>query len=227
MSKTFGWRDVLYIAPALIFSGIAGMASEVSPYPVRTAVIYGLEGDVVAAFQQVVHPLLTHLFVGVYLLVYPTLLLGTYLLLKRQNRQRAFDYVVTYTGVVVVSTPFFYFIPVGVTGYYLGSVSPLLYTYSGPIGEFMNSVDTLQKAFPSLHAGLSLSATLYAPEGYERVSWATFGLILLATLYLGIHWLSDLALGVGLTYLCYQGTPWFWSLLRTWSDRRTGDAVGQ
>lgn len=227
MSRLFGWRDVLYIMPALIFSGIAGMASESTPYPVQTALIHGLEGDVVAVFQGVTHPLLTQFFVGVYLLIYPALLLGTYLGLKRQNRERALDYVVTYTGVVVVSIPFFYFVPVGVTGYYLGSVSPLLYTYNGPIGTFMNSVDTLQKAFPSLHAGLSLSATLYAPDGYELLSWATFGLILLATLYLGIHWLSDLALGVALTAFCYAATPRFWQLRRTWSDRRSGEPVGQ
>lgn len=227
MSELFGWRDALYITPALIASGIVGVASEASPYSLQTGAIHGIEGNVVTLFQQVTHPLLTQFFIGIYLLAYPALLLLTYLGLKRQDRQRSLDYVVTYTMVVIVSIPFFYLIPVGVTGYYLESMRPLLYTYNGPIAAFMTSVDTLQKAFPSLHAGLALSATLYAPRGYKRLSWGVFGLILLATLYLGVHWISDLAFGSLITYCCYLATPRFWSLWRTWSDRRAGEAVGQ
>ena len=221
MSELFGWRDALYISPALIASGVAGTASELSPYPAATgtAAIHALEGETVALFQQVVHPALTQFFVAVYLLVYPALLLGTYLVLKRQNRERSLDYVFTYTAVVVVSTPFFYFVPVGVTGYYLDSVAPLLYTYEG-VGSFMNAVDTLNKAFPSLHAGLAMSATLYAPKGYERLSWGVTGLILVSTLYLGIHWLTDLALGVALAYGCFRLTPSLFSHWRTWGERR-------
>lgn len=228
MSRLFGWRDVLYITPALIASGVAGTASEVSPYPpaTGTALIHGLEGGTVALFQQVVHPALTQFFVGVYLLVYPALLLGTYLVLKRQDRERSLDYVFTYTAVVVASIPFFYFVPVGVTGYYLDSVAPLLYTYEG-VGSFMNTVDTLNKAFPSLHAGLAATASVYAPRGYERLSWGVTGLILLSTLYLGIHWLSDLALGMALTYACYRLTPWLFSHWQTWSEQRLSGLASQ
>lgn len=228
MSRLFGWRDALYITPALIASGVAGTASEVSPYDPRTgtALIYGLEGETAALLQQVVHPLLTQFFVGVYLLVYPALLLGTYLVLKRQNRKKSLDYVFTYTAVVVVSIPFFYFVPVGVTGYYLDSVAPLLYTYEG-VGAFMNSVDTLNKAFPSLHAGLAMSATLYAPEGYEWLSRGATGLVLLATLYLGVHWLSDLALGLSLSYVCYAATPSLFTYWQTWSRQRLSSLAGQ
>jgi membrane-associated phospholipid phosphatase len=228
MSELFGWRDVCYITPALIASGVAGTASEVSPYPAQTgtAMIHGLEGETVALFQQVVHPVLTQFFIGVYLLLYPALLLGTYLVLKQQDRKKSLDYVFTYTAVVIASIPFFYFVPVGVTGYYLDSVTPLLYTYEG-IGGFMNSVDTLNKAFPSLHAGLAMSATLYAPEGYEKLSWAITGVIVLATLYLGVHWLSDVALGVALTYTCYRLTPRLFSHWRSWSEERFSTLAGQ
>lgn len=226
MPELFGWRDVLYITPALIASGVAGTASEVSPYPVRTAWIHGLEGDAVALFQQLIHPLLTQFFIGVYLLVYPALLLGTYLVLKRQDRKKSLDYVFTYTAVVIASIPFFYFLPVGVTGHYLDSVTPLLYSTEG-VGAFMNSVDTLNKAFPSLHAGLAMSATLYAPKGYKKVSWAALGLILLATLYLGVHWLSDLTFGIALTYGCYLATPVLFSLWRNWSEDRLPSLAGQ
>lgn len=205
-SFPLGPGDARYIVPPLVVSGIASTASEISPYPVQTAAIYAIEGDVVALFQPAIHPVATQLFVAVYLLVYPLLLLGTYIGLKREGRGRHVAYAATYTVVIIASTPVFYFVPVGVTGYYLDGVEPLLYE-SGAIGTGMTTVDTLEKALPSLHAGLASTASLYAPEGYERLSWATTLLVLLSTLYLGIHWLVDLAAGVALAYACYRLTP--------------------
>lgn len=215
MGGLFGWRDVLYVTPPMLAAHVARTASARSPHPVRTDWIYGVEGDFVAVFQQVTHPLLTQFFIAVYLLVYPAFLLGTYYLLKRHDRQQSLEYVLTYTVVIVVATPFFYLIPVGVTGHYLETVSPLLYGYQG-VGPFMYSIDTLRKAFPSLHAGLSLTATLHTPAKYARLSWATTTLILLSTLYLGIHWGSDLLFGVVLAVLCYRATPLLASRLRAW-----------
>ncbi|WP_323674294.1 phosphatase PAP2 family protein [Halorubellus sp. PRR65] len=201
-------RDCSYIAVPLIVSAIAGMASELSPYPVRTDLVHALEGGTVALFQPLVDPAITTLFVATYLLAYPALLLWTYVAVKRQQgRSRALDYVVTYTTTIVVSIPFFYFVPVGVTGYFLDGVQPVLYESTGPIQAFMLNVDTLQKALPSLHAGLAASASLHAPRGYERASWTVTGVVLASTLYLGIHWLTDLALGLGLAYASYRLTP--------------------
>ena len=208
MRVPFDRYDVGYIAVPLAVSGIVGLASELSPYPPRTDLIYALEGTIVEALQFHLHPVLTTLFVGVYLLVYPVFLLSTYIGLKRHHgRSRALDYVTTYTAVLLVSTPIFYFVPVGVTGYYLQGVQPVLYESTGAIQTFMKSVDTLQKALPSLHAGLAGTASLYAPDGYEWPSWTITCLILMSTLYLGIHWLTDLVIGLALAYGCYLATP--------------------
>ncbi len=201
-------RDVCYIAMVLVVSSIVGMASEQSPYPLRTDLMYAVEGNAVAVLQPDPNLLLTALFVIVYLLVYPALLLATYISLKhRHGRTRALDYVTTYTTVLVVSMPFFYFVPVGVTGYYLDGVEPVLYESTGPIQTVMKNVDTLEKAFPSLHAGLAGTAALYAPSGYKRLSWTVTGAILAATVYLGVHWLTDLVVGLALAYGCYLATP--------------------
>jgi len=201
-------RDICYIAAVLVVSSIVGMASEQSPYPLRTDLMYAFEGDAVAVLQPDPNLILTVLFVIVYLVVYPTLLLATYISLKyRHGRTRALDYVTTYTTVLLVSMPFFYFVPVGVTGYYLQGVEPVLYESTGPIQTFMTNVDTLQKAFPSLHAGLAGTAALYAPRGYKRLSWAITGTVLASTLYLGVHWLTDLVFGLALAYGCYLSTP--------------------
>jgi len=91
---------------------------------------------------------------------------------------------------------------------------------------FMTNVDTLQKALPSLHAGLAGIASLYAPEGYEAASWATTGLILVATLYLGIHWFTDLAVGLGLAYGCYAITPVVKTRLVEWREPQQHGIAG-
>lgn len=225
MSLTLGPRDARYIVPPLVASGIAGWASEISPYALQTALIQGVEGDIVSLFQTMIHPVATQLFVAIYLVVYPLLLLFTYIGLKREGRGRHVDYATTYTAVVVASTPLFFLFPVGVTGYHLDSVTPLLYEGNGPVQSFMMTADTLQKAMPSLHAGLAGTASLYAPEDYELVSWATTALILVSTLYLGIHWMSDLVVGIAIAYGCYVATPAIQSRLLHLRESSTPETV--
>lgn len=71
----------------------------------------------------------------------------------------------------------------------------------------MTSIDTLQKAMPSLHLALAATASLHAPQGYKRLSWSVTGLIALSTLYLGGHWVSDLVTGAAIAYGCYLALP--------------------
>ncbi|MFW6018061.1 MAG: phosphatase PAP2 family protein [Halapricum sp.] len=207
MKVSLGPRDVWYLVPPLLASGIASMASKVTPFSPRTPAVHGLEGDVVSLFQTVTHPGLTAFFVLVYVGFYPLLLGLTYLGLKREPGNRHVDYAATYTAVVLISTPLFYFAPVGVTGYFLEGVEPLLYEGSSVVGSIVTSVDTLQKAMPSLHLGLAAVASLHAPRGYRFLSWAATGLIALSTLYLGIHWVTDLIVGGTIAYGCYISGP--------------------
>lgn len=212
-------RDAWCIGPPIVVSGLATSASALSPYPLRTDAVYALEGDIVELFQPMVHPVAVWFFITVYILVYACLLLSTYIGLKREGRGRHVAYATTYTVVILVSTPVFYFVPVGVTGYYLDGVEPLLYEFGAGIGSSMTTVDTLQKALPSLHTGLSLTASLYAPDGYRLLSWTATALVVLSTLYLGIHWLVDLAAGGALAYACYRLTPAILRVLRTTEQR--------
>lgn len=100
-------RDGRYILPPLIASGIATMASNVSPFPLRTTALYGFEGDLVSLFQSVTHPAVTKFFILIYVGVYPLLLVLTYVGLKRERGNRHIDYGCTYTATIVVATPFF------------------------------------------------------------------------------------------------------------------------
>ena len=225
MKLSLGPRDVWYIAPPLLASGLASMASKVTPFSPLTPAVYGLEGGLVSLFQTVTHPGLTAFFVLVYVGLYPLLLGVTYIGLKREPGSRHVDYAATYTAVVLVSTPLFYFAPVGVTGYFVEGVEPLLYEGSGVIGSFVTSVDTLEKAMPSLHLALAAIASLHAPRGYKPLSWAATGLIALSTLYLGIHWVSDLVVGGTLAYACYIGGPYVRAHVYDHQETTHADAV--
>lgn len=207
MNISIGPRDARYVVPPLLASGIASMASKVTPHSLQTSAIHGLEGNLVSLFQPVADPVLTTVFVLVYVGLYPLLLVLTYVGLKRERGKRHVDYAFTYTAVVLAATPLFYFAPVGVTGYAVEGVEPLLYEGSGIVSSIVTSIDTLQKAMPSLHLALAATASLHAPRGYEFLSWSATSLIALSTLYLGIHWVSDLIVGATIAYGCYVVFP--------------------
>jgi len=99
--------------------------------------------------------------------------------------------------------PFFYFVPVGVTGYYPEGVEPVLYESTGPIQTFMTNVDTLQKAFPSLHRWPAGTAAPTHPWLQNGSVGRSPGQSRASTLYLGVHWLTDLVFGLALAYGCY------------------------
>ncbi|PSP74621.1 hypothetical protein BRC86_05530, partial [Halobacteriales archaeon QS_3_64_16] len=92
------------------------------------------------------------------------------------------------------------------TAYYLPGVEALLYDLHPVIRAGIAATDTLVKAFPSLHAGLSILAALYARKAGRRYAYTAGALavgITLSTLYLGIHWLSDIAFVLALVGLAY------------------------
>jgi membrane-associated phospholipid phosphatase len=213
-SLPIGRQDIRIALLPLLASIAAFLVARASPYPDRTSLIYGLEGDTVSLFQAVVHPLLTYLSISTYVFVYPLFLVVAYLVLKWEGEGRHVRYAITYTVVVLVSMPIFFFWPVSVTGYYLETVDPLLYEREGIIGSSVTTIDTLRKALPSLHAAHAAIASLYAPSGLKLVSWTITALIVLSTLYLGIHWLTDLVVGVVLAYGCYVVTPTIHRALR-------------
>ncbi|MWG35867.1 phosphatase PAP2 family protein [Halomarina oriensis] len=166
-----------------------------------TSHVYELEGSAVASFQSVVGVApewvtysLTAFFTVAYLVAFPFIVLFTYFKLKAHDETQARRYAMAYVALVLAAVPFFLLFPVGIPGLYLPVVDPLMLEFDPVIRAGVLATDTLVKAFPSLHTGLSVLAALYArnaTENYARVVSVLAFVIVLSTLYLGIHWLTD------------------------------------
>ncbi|MFB6111406.1 MAG: phosphatase PAP2 family protein [Halobacteriaceae archaeon] len=170
-----------------------------------TDLIYRIEGERVAFFQAWTHPWLTAFFTAVYFVGFPFVVLFTYFKVKSVDVEEAHRYAVAYLLLVVLSTPFFVFFPVAVSAA-RADVAPLIYDAHPIITAGTLSTDTLLKAFPSLHTGLSVVAVLYArkTDRAYAVTIAVVGLlIVISTLYGGIHWLSDAVFAAILALLAY------------------------
>lgn len=171
-----------------------------------TDLIYAIEGERVAMFQAWTHPGLTLFFTGIYFVGFPFIVLFTYFVVKDHDREDARRYVVSYLLTVLLAIPFFVFFPVGVSAA-RADVSPLIYDVHPIITAGTLSTDTLLKAFPSLHTGLSAVAAIYAHRADRFYGWTVTilaVLVVLSTFYGGIHWISDAVVALGIAGVAYD-----------------------
>ncbi|WP_254543793.1 phosphatase PAP2 family protein [Halomarina pelagica] len=159
-----------------------------------TESVYEVEGTAVAVFQTVTSPRLTLFFTGAYLVGFPFVVLFTYFKLKAHDEQEAHRYALAYVALVLLAVPFFLLFPVRIPSLYVAEVRPLMLDVSPVVRAGIFATDTLVKAFPSLHTGLSVLAALYARSvggRYARFAAVLAFVVVLSTLYLGVHWLTD------------------------------------
>lgn len=205
MGRQFIREDWKYLGVAWVVTQAVNWIAKFHASVTFTDLIYALEGERVAMFQAWTHPALTGFFTALYFVGFPFVVLFTYFKVKAVDADEAKRYVVAYLSIVVLSTPFFVFFPVAVSAA-RADVSPLIYDIHPLITAGTLSTDTLLKAFPSLHTGLSVLAALYARKGgrsYAATVAIIGGLIVVATFYGGIHWISDAVFAVVLAVIAY------------------------
>jgi membrane-associated phospholipid phosphatase len=206
--KEFLRTDWKYLGVAwLVTNGVNTIAHRFHADRTFTWLIYEFEGPIVTAFQSVTSAPLTVMFTAAYLVGFPVIVLFTYFKIKAHDEREARRYALAYVVLVLLAVPFFVFVPVGIPALYPAvAVEALIFDVSPVIRAGMLATDTMVKAFPSLHTGLSVLAALYARKAGPRYA-ATAGtlaaLIVLSTFYLGIHWLTDAAFAVVLVGIAY------------------------
>lgn len=169
-----------------------------------------LEGNKVSYFQSLATPTLTYFSVAIYLLGFSFLMIFTFVVLLCTRNSRALkEYAIAFTIIYLTAYPFYIFFPVDVTGHVIPGMVPLLYQMNPAFLRLaMICSPRLDNCFPSLHAALSVMATLFVLfktnlRLYKIFAVGTTILIFFAILYLGIHWITDLIGGIILAFMSY------------------------
>jgi membrane-associated phospholipid phosphatase len=177
-----------------------------------TDLIYGIEGNAVAAVQSIATPPLTTYFAFVYihaftfLLVFPVV---AYVALPdpRPLRETAVAYSLNYLlGLVAYAA----FVAYGPRNYVPETVSSLLYVHWPEAYLLTGSMNANSNVFPSLHVSFAVTAALLARRTrsdlplWWPVAAGFAASVAVATVYLGIHWLTDAVAGAVLGAACVR-----------------------
>jgi membrane-associated phospholipid phosphatase len=168
-----------------------------------TTVIYSLEGTLVADIQSINSPLLTDYFVFIYLYGYVFLLLFPFVAyFARDDMTSMKELIVAYAfnyGVGLVC--YILFIAYGPRNLIPDIVDSLLYITYPQSQLLTGEVNHNTNVFPSLHASLATTTFLLAWRTRDRYrAWVPISFVLavsvsVATMYLGIHWGTDVVAG--------------------------------
>lgn len=167
-----------------------------------TPYIHAIEGDFTAKLQNFLESkALTHVLTYMYVFAFPAIIWVSLAYYNFQNDSKMmtavlFALLLNY----LIAFPFYVFFPVNEAWYHSSQVRPLMHeVYRSFEGEY-RVFSGMNNCFPSLHTSLSLTmallATLTPYKRLARVLQVSAGLIILSTLYLGIHWLTDVIGGV-------------------------------
>jgi membrane-associated phospholipid phosphatase len=169
-----------------------------------TGAIHAIEGAFVADLQSFASPPLTAYFSFVYVFGYVFLLTFPLVLYALHDDTRPLSatlvaYALNY-GIGLVC--YVLFVAYGPRNFMPGAVESLLFTNWPEVQLLTSQVNENTNVFPSLHTSLSATVALLAAR-YRSAApgWlpiATLGAVSvgIATMYLGIHWLTDVLAGI-------------------------------
>ncbi|MFB6172654.1 MAG: phosphatase PAP2 family protein [Haloarculaceae archaeon] len=187
--------------------------------------IHMLEGGVVASIQSIAAPPLTayfsfmYVYGYVFVTVFPFV---AYFALEdtRPLKQTVLAYSLNYALGLVFYT---LFISYGPRNLMPDQVQPLLYSSYPEVQLLTAMVNSNTNVFPSLHSSLSVTSALLAhrtadeyPNWY-RIALVFAGSIVVSTMYLGIHWATDVVAGACLAYVCVRVAGRYADLRRLWT----------
>jgi len=169
-----------------------------------TGAIHAIEGQFVSNLQSMATPELTAYFSFVYVFGYVFLLTFPLVLYALHNDPRALEatlvaYALNYSIGLVC---YVVFVAYGPRNFMPGAVESLLFTSWPQIQHLTSEVNVNTNVFPSLHTSLSVTVAFLAyrfravARGWLPVAMFGAASIAIATMYLGIHWLTDVLAGI-------------------------------
>jgi len=167
-----------------------------------------IEGDAVAHLQRAVAWLpLTWLLGYVYVVAFPCLVFVVLLVLDHRRDGHGLALVLAaYLLNFALVLPFYVCVPVREAFVYYQesglrepAVRLLLDDISPAIMAGYRSMSGVDNCFPSFHTSLAATMALVGWRGGRRLGWAVAALAaatVVSTIYLGVHWLTDVAAGL-------------------------------
>ncbi|MES3161559.1 MAG: phosphatase PAP2 family protein [Halorubrum sp.] len=185
-----------------------------------TGLIYAFEGGFVGWLQTFATPELTLYFSWVYVYGYAFLLffpLVAYAALPRSTTLKRL--MVAYTLNYAIGLLMYTLVVAhGPRNVMPDLVTSLLYTFNPDFQALTGEINEPTNVFPSLHTSLSVTVAAFAVLTYDEYRvWAPVATwlaasVVVATMYLGIHWAVDviggIALALGCVYLSYRIVEW-------------------
>ena len=170
-----------------------------------TAEIYAVEGQFVAVLQNVIPEVTLGFFSSMYVFGFSYLLVTAPVLYflspsQRYTKELLVAFLLNYLVGVLFYTLFIAYGPRN----HLASVEGLMYQMYPQTQDVSAAVSDDTNVFPSLHTSLAVTVMLFAwrsrrdlPRWFLIASFVAISLVI-STMYLGIHWLTDVAAGVAL-----------------------------
>jgi PAP2 superfamily protein len=161
---------------------------------------YSIEQSLVANLHVIWHPLPLSFFVIMYIIVYPFILWFSpmyYLVIDEKKPIKTLAY-----GLLIIfglALPFYLFFPVTNVYTYFHIPSALNSVFPN-IESFFYHTTTSNNCFPSLHVAVSIilmySASYTKNKKYYYFTFFSMIMIMIAVLYLVIHWIIDFIGGI-------------------------------
>ena len=168
-----------------------------------TSRIHSIEGNFVGMVQSIARPELTMYFSFMYIYGYVFVLVFPFIAYfalpdEKPLKKAAVTFAINYSLGLVC---YILFISYGPRNLIPDTVHPLLYSTYPESQILTGQVNANTNVFPSLHTSLSVSSALLAYRTRESYpAWAVLSIpiavsIIVATMYLGIHWGTDVCAG--------------------------------
>lgn len=178
--------------------------------------IWALEGEFVAVLQGYATPAATVYFSYTYIYGYIFLLsfpVVAYLLMRddRPAREAILSYALNY---IIGVGCYILFIAYGPRNVMPDLVDQLLYLHWPESNLLTTEVNSNVNVFPSLHTSLAVTVMLLAYRTREEYPiWLPISALIavsvvISTMYLGIHWLTDVIAGIGLAVASVGAAAW-------------------